>query len=447
MHHIALFIQFFPVGVITATWVEYLTAAMPGELTNFAAGLSKKMADKPRTPEAIAPFRANPKYDPWSPPTKFHEPDPKITMNPKNERVMEPLLTQQVWRRRTLPEHLQDAAIATAGSEFRVKDASGQIRKGAVAPPKSPSIMKPFEPKVADYDPWSKPELKPTKVFPPNPKLERVQEPMLTSQVWRRRTVPDELHTPRTKVAGNEFRLKHADGSAILGAVQRPRTPASPTPFAYKVEDPWHTPERKLHPAFDNKRIQEPLLTQQVYRRRTLPPQLLTPRSAVAGFEFRNKNANGTFENEIPKTPASPTPFEPKSKNYDHYGGPKHIVHPSFANIKPVEEMMLTKQVWLRRTLPAEALTHLADKMENKVEHALDVKAIIHEGEKMTQGVTPNKTAREHFAKFVSKMMQTNKRAHTQFMTYLDKDRSGFVSVQELHSAMKKFGVEINFHV
>jgi hypothetical protein len=420
---------------------------MPGQHTNYAAGLSKKMAEKPRTPQSSAPFVANPKYDPWSPPTKFHEPDPGIIKNPKNERVMEPLLTQQVWRRRTLPEHLQDPAIASAGEEFRIKDSSGQIRKGAVVAPKSPSIFKPFQPKAADYDPWSKPELKPIKIFPPNPKLERVQEPMLTSQVWRRRTVPEELHTPRTKVAGDEFRLKHQDGSPNLGAVQAQKTPASPAPFAYKVEDPWYTPERKLHPAFDNKRIQEPLLTQQVYRRRTLPPQLLTPRSAVAGFEFRNKNASGTFENEVPRTPASPTPFEPKSKNYDPFGGPKHIAHPSFSNIKPVEEMMLSKQVWLRRTLPSEALVHLVDKMENKIVNALDVKGVVKEGEKMSKGITPNRTAREHFAKFVSKMMQTNQRAHIQFMTYLDKDRSGFVSVHELHDAMKSFGVDINFHV
>lgn len=405
------------------------------------------MSEKPQTAAIVAPFRANEKYDPWSPPTKFHEPDPGITKNPKNERVMEPLLTQQVWRRRTLPEHLQDSAIASAGDEFRVKDSSGQIKKGVVAPPKSPNIFKPFEPKAADYDPWSKPELKSIKVFPSNPKLERVQEPMLTSQVWRRRTVPQELHTPRTKVAGDDFRLKHPNGLSIQGAIQLPKTPASPTPFAYRVEDPWYTPERKLHPAFDSKRIQEPLLTQQVYRRRTLPPQLLTPRSLVAGFEFRNKNASGTFENEIPKTPASPTPFQPKSKNYDPYGGPKHGVHPSFANIKPVEEMMLTKQVWLRRTLPAEALNHLADKLENKVEHALDVKVVIKESEKMSRGITPNRAAKEHFAKFVSKMMHTNKRAHIQFMTYLDKDRSGYVSVEELHKAMKSFGVEINFHV
>ena len=122
--------------------------------TNYASGLAKKMADKPKTPPAIAPFAANLKYDPWSPPTRFHEPDPKIISNPKNERVMEPLLTQQVWRRRTLPEFLQDAKTATAGDEFRVKDASGQIKTGEVKPPKSPSIFKPFEPKAVDYDPW-----------------------------------------------------------------------------------------------------------------------------------------------------------------------------------------------------------------------------------------------------------------------------------------------------
>jgi hypothetical protein len=415
--------------------------------TNYASGLAKKMADKPKTPPAIAPFAANLKYDPWSPPTRFHEPDPKIISNPKNERVMEPLLTQQVWRRRTLPEFLQDAKTATAGDEFRVKDASGQIKTGEVKPPKSPSIFKPFEPKAVDYDPWSKPELKIVKVFPVNPKLERVQEPMLTSQVWRRRTVPDELHTPRTKCAGDEFRLKHPDGKPILGVVQPPKTPASPTPFVAKSVDPWHTPERKLHPAFDNKRIQEPLLTQQVYRRRTLPPQLYTPRTAQAGFEFRTKNASGSFQNEVPKTPASPTPFQPKAKDYDPYSAPQHPVHPNFSNIKPVEEMMLSKQVWLRRTLPAEALAHIADKMENKVVNQLEIKAVVKDGEKMSKGITPNRTARAHFATFVSRMTQANPRAHEQFRAYLDKDGSGLVSVKELHAAMESFGVNINFHV
>jgi hypothetical protein len=415
--------------------------------TNHAAGLAKVMAERPKTPVSIPPFVANLKYDPWSPPTRFHEPDPKITTNPKNERVMEPLLTQQVWRRRTLPEFLQDPKIAAAGEEFRVKDASGKIKTGVVRPPKSPSIFKPFEPKAADYDPWSKPELKVVKVFPANPKLERVQEPMLTSQVWRRRTVPDELHTPRTKCAGDEFRMKHPDGSAILGAVKPPKTPASPTPFVAKDVDPWYTPERILHPAFDNKRIQEPLLTQQVYRRRTLPPQLYTPRTAQAGFEFRTKNASGTFQNEVLRDPASPTPFQPKAHNYDHYSAPQHPVHPNFANIKPVEEMMLSRQVWLKRTLPAEALNHLADKIVNKVVHALEIKAVVHEGEQMSKGITPNRTARAHFAAFVSKMTQANPRAHEQFRNYLDKDGSGLVSVKELHSAMVSFGCNINFHV
>ena len=325
------------------------------------------MEERPPSPPLGTPFAFAPSADPWSPPAKFHEPSTGIIDNPKNQRVVEPLLTQQVWRRRTMPPQLLTPRSAAAGK--RDPGASpvspSQLpprRKDGKLPPNIEKSVAPWAISSPDFDPWS-PGAFPTHYEPPdeNPKLARVQEPLLTSQVWRKRTMPTALLTPRTLHCVDEFR-NTSPAPAVTVASLKERMYAKieiekiPAPFALGKDartgaDRDFLKDLPTHPdtvPYDPKteRVQEPLLTQQIWRKRTLPPQLLSPRSLSAGSEHRQPNASSPTKNQISSNPIrqEPTPygFRPQQSPWS---APKHPVHPGFAKLKPVDEPMLSKQV------------------------------------------------------------------------------------------------------
>jgi hypothetical protein len=408
------------------------------QTSNYGRLFAKKMEERPPSPPIASPFSHPAAVDPWSPPSKFHLPNAGITENPKNQRVVEPLLTQQVWRRRTMPPQLLTPRSAAAGK--RDPCASPLSPSGSSPPRKDGKIPLNIEKSAAPwavvspaFDPWS-PGAFPTHYDSPdeNPKLARVQEPLLSSQVWRKRTMPKELITPRTLHCVDPFR-NSPPAPAVSVASSKQRMYAkldvekSPAPFA--LCNNAHTGAARdflkdlpTHPdtlPFDPKkeRVQEPLLTQQIWRKRTLPPQLLSPRSLSAGSEMRQQ-ATG-----LPAAPSSadaePTPygFRPEQSPWV---APKHPVHPAFAKLKPVEEVMLSKQVWLRRTLPREMLEEIE---ESEVDSTT-----------VSRQATAN--SRKRLANLFKKLLDKHPTASHAFTHALDQNNSGKLSLKELHDVM-----------
>ena len=287
------------------------------------------------------------------------------------------------------------------------------------------------------FDPWS-PGAFPLHHDTPdeNPKLARVQEPLLTLQVWRKRTMPKDLLTPRTLNCVDEFR-NTAPAPAVAVANVKERMIAkidiemAPTPFALGKDA--HTglhrdflKDLPVHPdtlPYDPKkeRVQAPLLTQQIWRKRTLPPQLLSPRSLAAGSEHRQPKMDSPTLPKVSKLPieheSMPYGFRPEQNPWI---APKHAVHPAFAKLKPVEEPMLSRQVWLRRTLPREML-------EEKTDSEID---------SSTASRTATAKSRKRLAELFKKLLEKHPTAAHAFTHALDQNSSGFLSLKELYDVL-----------
>ena len=310
-------------------------------------------------------------------------------------------------------------------------------RKDGKLPPNIEKSVAPWAVSSPTFDPYS-PGALPTHYDVPddNPKLARVQEPLLSSQVWRRRTMPADLITPRTLHCVDEFRnTSPAPAVAVANVKERMlvklEIEKSPAPFAlgkdahtgahrdFLKDLPTHPDSLPYDPK--NERVMAPLLTQQIWRKRTLPPQLLTPRSLAAGSEHRQPKTDSPTMPKLSKMPIAhePTPygFRPEQNPWN---APKHPVHPGFAKLKPVEEPMLSKQVWLRRTLPREMLEE------------------VHESEVDNTTVSRQATAksRQRVALLFKKLIDKHPTAAHAFTHALDQNNSGSLSLKELHDVL-----------
>jgi hypothetical protein len=412
------------------------------QASNYGRLFAKKMEERPPTPPVASPFAYSAAADPWSPPSKFHEPHSSIVENPKNQRVVEPLLSQQVWRRRTMPPQLLTPRSAAAGKRDTnasplSPSASPPRRKDGKLPLNIEKSVAPWAISSPSFDPWS-PGAFPTHYDPPdeNPKLARVQEPLLTSQVWRKRTMPKEVLTPRTLHCVDEFRnTPPAPALAVANVKERMYVKLdiekSPAPFAlgkdtltgvardFLKDLPTHPDTLPYDPK--KERVQAPLLTQQIWRKRTLPPQLLSPRSLAAGAEHRQPKTDSPTLPKVSKLPIDhePTPYGFKPEQ-NPWVAPKHPIHPGFAKLKPVEEPMLSKQVWLRRTLPKEMLEEVE---ESEVDHTT---------------VSRHATAksRQRLANLFKKLLDKHPTAAHAFTHALDQNNSGSLSLKELHDVL-----------
>jgi Ca2+-binding EF-hand superfamily protein len=412
------------------------------QTSNYGRLFAKKMEERPPTPPVATPFVHSPAADPWSPPTNFHEPPSGIVENPKNQRVVEPLLTQQVWRRRTMPPQLLTPRSAAAGK----KDSNASSSSPSASPPrrkdgklplnieKSPA---PWAISSPSFDPWS-PGAFPLHFDAPddNPKLQRVQEPLLSSQVWRRRTMPKEVLTPRTLNCVNEFRNSPPAPAVSVASVKQRmyaklEIEKSPAPFAlghdvrtgeyrdFLKDLPTHPDTLPYDPK--KERVQAPLLTQQIWRKRTLPPQLLSPRSLAAGSELRQPIDESPALLKLSKMPIEhePTPYGFRP-DQNPWIAPKHPVHPGFAKLKPVEEPMLSRQVWLRRTLPREML-------EEVEETEVDSTTISRQA---------TAQSRKSLAQLFKKLLDKHPNAAHAFSHAIDQNSSGSLSLKELHNLL-----------
>ena len=288
------------------------------------------------------------------------------------------------------------------------------------------------------FDPWS------PGAFPlhheaadENPKLQRVAEPLLTSQVWRKRTMPKDMLSPRTLNCVNEFRnTSPAPAVAVANVKERMIAKIEiekvPAPFAlgkhaqtgayrdFLKDLPTHPDTLPYDPK--KERVMAPLLTQQIWRKRTLPPQLLSPRSLAAGSEHRQPKIDSPTLPKLSKLPVEhePTPygFRPEQSPWV---APKHAVHPAFAKLKAVEEPMLSKQVWLRRTLPREMLE------EGKQESEVDT---------TTTSRTATAKSRRRLAELFKKLLEKHPTAAHAFAHALDQNNSGYLSIKELYDVL-----------
>ena len=288
------------------------------------------------------------------------------------------------------------------------------------------------------FDPWS------PGAFPlhheaadENPKLQRVAEPLLTSQVWRKRTMPTDMLSPRTLNCVDEFRnTSPAPAVAVANVKERMIAKIEiekvPAPFAlgkhaqtgayrdFLKDLPTHPDTLPYDPK--KERVMAPLLTQQIWRKRTLPPQLLSPRSLAAGSEHRQPKIDSPTLPKVSKLPVEhePTPygFRPEQSPWV---APKHAVHPAFAKLKAVEEPMLSKQVWLRRTLPREMLE------EGKQESEVDT---------TTTSRTATAKSRRRLAELFKKLLEKHPTAAHAFTHALDQNNSGYLSIKELYDVL-----------
>ena len=288
------------------------------------------------------------------------------------------------------------------------------------------------------FDPWS------PGAFPlhheaadENPKLQRVAEPLLTSQVWRKRTMPKDMLSPRTLNCVDEFRnTSPAPAVAVANVKERMIAKIEiekvPAPFAlgkhaqtgayrdFLKDLPTHPDTLPYDPK--KERVMAPLLTQQIWRKRTLPPQLLSPRSLAAGSEHRQPKIDSPTLPKVSKLPVEhePTPygFRPEQSPWV---APKHAVHPAFAKLKAVEEPMLSKQVWLRRTLPREMLE------EGKQESEVDT---------TTTSRTATAKSRRRLAELFKKLLEKHPTAAHAFSHALDQNNSGYLSIKELYDVL-----------
>jgi Ca2+-binding EF-hand superfamily protein len=412
------------------------------QTSNYGRLFAKKMEERPPTPPLPTPFVYSPAADPWSPPSKYHEPHSGIVENPKNQRVVEPLLTQQVWRRRTMPPQLLTPRSAAAGkSDPNASPVSPSTsphrRKDGKLPLNIEKSVAPWAVSSPTFDPWS-PGAFPLHYDAPdaNPKLARVQEPLLTSQVWRKRTMPKEVLTPRTLNCVNEFRnTPPAPAVAVASVKERMlakiEIEKSAAPFAlgkdaqtgeyrdFLKDLPTHPDTLPYDPK--KERVQAPLLTQQIWRKRTLPPQLLSPRSLAAGSEHRQPTSESPTLPKLSKMPIEhePTPYGFRPEQ-NPWAAPKHPVHPGFAKLKPVEEPMLSKQVWLRRTLPREMLQEVE---ESEVDTS-------------TTSRVATAKSRKRLAELFKKLLDKHPNAAHAFTHALDQNNSGSLSLKELHSVL-----------
>jgi hypothetical protein len=412
------------------------------QTSNYGRLFAKKMEERPQTPPVVTPFVYSPAVDPWSPPSKFHEPHSGIVENPKNQRVVEPLLTQQVWRRRTMPPQLLTPRSAAAGkrdpnSSPISPSASPSRRKDGKLPLNIEKSPAPWAISSPSFDPWS-PGAFPLHYDAPdaNPKLQRVQEPLLTSQVWRKRTMPKEVLTPRTLNCVEEFRNSPPAPAVSVTCVKdrmyaKIEIEKSPAPFAlgkdaqtgelrnFLKDLPTHPDTLPYDPK--KERVQAPLLTQQVWRKRTLPPQLLSPRSLAAGSEHRQPTNESPTLPKLLKMPIEhePTPYGFRPEQ-NPWVAPKHPVHPGFAKLKPVEEPMLSKQVWLRRTLPREMLE--VDESESEVDTA-------------TTTTHASANSRKNLAQLLSKILDKYPNAADAFCA-IDQNSSSCLSLIEIHNLL-----------
>jgi hypothetical protein len=288
------------------------------------------------------------------------------------------------------------------------------------------------------FDPWS-PGAFPLHHEAPdeNPKLQRVAEPLLTSQVWRKRTMPKDLLSPRTLNCVDEFRnTSPAQAVAVANVKERMIAKIEiekvPAPFAlgkhaqtgayrdFLKDLPTHPDTLPYDPK--KERVMAPLLTQQIWRKRTLPPQLLSPRSLAAGSEHRQPKIDSPTLPKVSKLPVEhePTPygFRPEQSPWV---APKHAVHPAFAKLKAVEEPMLSKQVWLRRTLPREMLEE--DRQESEVDTT-------------TTSRTATAKSRRRLAELFKKLLEKHPTAAHAFTHALDQNNSGFLSIKELYDVL-----------
>ncbi len=402
------------------------------------------MEERPPSPPAATPFAFAPSSDPWSPPSKFHMPHSDIIENPKNQRVVEPLLSQQVWRRRTMPPQLLTPRSAAAGKrEANSSPVSpSQLpprRKDGKLPPNIEKSDAPWAVSSPSFDPFSPDALpKHYDVADDNPKLARVQEPLLSSQVWRKRTMPTALLTPRTLNCVDEFRNKSpAPAVAVANVKERMYIKVdiekSPAPFVlgkdvqtgayrdYLTNLPTHPDTLPYDPK--KERVMAPLLTQQIWRKRTLPPQLLTPRTLAAGSEHRQPKTDSSSPT-MPKLCRMPIEHEPTPYGFrpqqNPWSAPKHPVHPGFAKLQPVEEPMLSRQVWLRRTLPREMLEEVND---SEIDHTT-----------VSRQATAN--SRHRVAALFKKLLDKHPTAAHAFTHALDQNNSGSLSLKELHDVM-----------
>jgi len=89
--------------------------------------------------------------------------------------------------------------------------------------------------------------------------------------------------------------------------------------------------------------------------------------------------------------------------------------------LKAVEEPMLSKQVWLRRTLPSEMLE------EGKQESEVDT---------TTTSRTATAKSRRRLAELFKKLLEKHPSAAHAFTHALDQNNSGFLSIKELYDVL-----------